>query len=204
MLQSPLKQTRYLDAEIASSVPVLVSCIPMTSQSFAAQVLSKVSMWPIPLTPSTAAVRTLNVQNVSSFEPRPRPGGLVFLADGFPLRPLPLSLFSSKCPSPFTQFQVFPTQVLASFFRRVGCGNPTTPRLLHYRHCCLLVCVLRAFLISSLRVPRFPRRRCPNFATAGMVAVGNNFALLGFIATTRCCWQACTVSIDEFSHQSMS
>ena len=47
-------------------------------------------------------------------QPRPRPGGLVFLADGLPLRPLPPSLFSSKCPSPFPQFlQVFPTQVLA-------------------------------------------------------------------------------------------
>ena len=36
-------------------------------------------------------------------QPRPRPGGLVFLAGGLPLRPLPPSLFSSKCPSPFTQ-----------------------------------------------------------------------------------------------------
>ena len=45
-------------------------------------------------------------------QPRPRPGGLVFLADGLSLRPLLPSLFSSKCPSPFTQFQVFPTQVL--------------------------------------------------------------------------------------------
>ena len=45
-------------------------------------------------------------------QPRPRPGGLVFLADGLPFRPLPPSLFSSKCPSPFAQFlQVFPTQV---------------------------------------------------------------------------------------------
>ena len=46
-------------------------------------------------------------------QPRPRPGGLVFLAGGLPLRPLPPSLFSSKYPSPFTQFQVFSTQVLA-------------------------------------------------------------------------------------------
>ena len=46
-------------------------------------------------------------------QPRPRPGGLVFLAGGLPLHPLPPSLFSSECPSPFTQFQVFPTQVLA-------------------------------------------------------------------------------------------
>ena len=39
-------------------------------------------------------------------QPRPRPGGLVFLAGGLPLRPLPPRLFSSKYPSPFTKFQV--------------------------------------------------------------------------------------------------
>ena len=49
-------------------------------------------------------------------QPRPHPGGLVFHADGLPLRPLPPSLFPSKCPPPFAQFrtQVFSTQVLAS------------------------------------------------------------------------------------------
>ena len=93
---------------------------------------------------------------------------------------------------------------LPSFFRRAGCGTPTTPRLLHCRHFCLLACALRAFLLSSLRVPHFPRRRCPNFATAGTVAAGSDFALLRCITTSRCCWQACTFSIDGFSHQSMS
>ena len=44
----------------------------MTSQPFAAQVLSRVSKCPISLTPLTAAVRTLNVPNVSSSS---RPGG---------------------------------------------------------------------------------------------------------------------------------
>ena len=44
---------------------------------------------------------------------RPRPGGLVCLAGGLPLCPFPPSLFLSKCPPPFTQFQVFSTQVLA-------------------------------------------------------------------------------------------
>ena len=44
---------------------------------------------------------------------RPRPDGLVFLAGGLPLRPLPPSLFPSKYPPLFTQFQVFSTQVLA-------------------------------------------------------------------------------------------
>ena len=37
----------------------------------------------------------------------------MFLPDGLPLRLLTPSLFSSKCPSPFAQFQWFPTQVLA-------------------------------------------------------------------------------------------
>ena len=37
----------------------------------------------------------------------------MLLAGGLPLRPLPPSFFSSKFPSPFTQFEVFSTQVLA-------------------------------------------------------------------------------------------
>ena len=45
---------------------------------------------------------------------RPRPDGLlVFLTGGLPLHPLPPSLFPSKCPPPFTQFQVLSTLVLA-------------------------------------------------------------------------------------------
>ena len=67
MLQSPLKRTRYPEAEISEVPSLLVSCNPMTSQPFAAQVLNRVSAWPIPLTPLTAAGRTLNVPNVSSF-----------------------------------------------------------------------------------------------------------------------------------------
>ena len=46
-------------------------------------------------------------------QPRPRPGGLVFLAGGFSLRPLPPSFFPGKYPPPFTQFQVFSTQIIA-------------------------------------------------------------------------------------------
>ena len=152
-----------------------------------------------------AAVRTLNVPNVSSSS---RDLTLValcflrtdFLSARFPRRlfranALRLSLSSSRC---------FLPRFSPPFFRRVGCDTPTTPRLLHRRHCRLLTCALRAFLLSSLRVPRFPRRRCPNFATAGTIAAENDFTLLGFIAASRCCWQACTVSIEEFSHQSMS
>ena len=135
-------------------------------------------------------------------QPRPRPGGLVFLADGLPLRPLPPSLFrANTLRLSLSSSRCFLPRFVPSFFRRVGCGSPTTPRLLHRRHCRLLARALRAFLLSSLRVPRFPRRRCPNFVTAGTIAAGNDFALLGFIAASRCCWQTCTVSIDKFSHQ---
>ena len=58
---------------------------------------------------------------------------------------------------------------LPRVFRHVGCGTPTKPRRLFSRLSCLLTCDLRAILLSSLRVPRFPRR-CPNFAAAGTVA----------------------------------
>ena len=59
MVQSPLKKTRCLDVEISVVPSLLLSCNPMTSQPFAAQVLSRVSMWPIPLTPLTAALGLL-------------------------------------------------------------------------------------------------------------------------------------------------
>ena len=151
-------------------------------------------------------MRTLNVPNVSSSSRDLVLATLCymqaaflstrFLRRFFRANALRLSLSSmSGC---------FVTRFLPSFFRHVGCSTPTTPRLLHHRHVCLLACCLRAFLLSSLRVPRFPRRRCPNFATASTVAAGNGFALLGCIIASRCCWQACTVSIDEFLHQSMS
>ena len=40
---------------------------------------------------------------------------------------------------------------------------------------------------------------------AQLVAARNNFTLLGCITTTsRCCWEAYIVSIDEFSHPSAS
>ena len=137
-------------------------------------------MWPILLTPLTAAVRTLNVPNVSSSSRDLALAALCFLrADflsaRFPRRffranALRLSLSSSRC---------FLPRFLLSFFRCVGYGTPTTLRLLHRRHFCLLAWTLRVFLFSSLRVTRFPRRRCPNFAAAGTVAAGNDFALLG-------------------------
>ena len=113
LLQPPLKQMPYPDVEISEVPSLLVTCNPMTSQPFAAQVLSRVSMCPIPLTPLTSAMRTLNVPNVSSSSRDLALVALCFLRTDF-LRPLPPSFFSSKCPLPFAQFlQVFPTQVLA-------------------------------------------------------------------------------------------
>ena len=138
-------------------------------------------------------------------QPRPRPGGLVFLADGLPLHPLPPSLFSSKCPSPFAQFlQVFPTQVFAfllpmCWVRHSHHASTSPSSTLSLTRVCPPS--IPPLLASG---PMFPRRRCPNFATADTIAAGNDFALLGFIVVRRCCCQACTVGIDEFSHQLMS
>ena len=204
MLQPPLKNTRYPDAEFSDVLSLLVSCNPMTSQPFAAQVLSRVLMWPIPSTPLTAAVRTLNVPNVSSSSRDLALVALCFLRADFLSARFPRRLFRAKALRLSLSSRCFLPRFLPSFFQRIGCGNPTTPRLLHRRHFCLLACALRVFLLSSLQVLRFPWRRCPNFATAGTVAARNVFAMLGCIATSRCCWQACTVSIDNFSHQSMS
>ena len=160
-------------------------------------------MCPIPLTPLTAAVRTLNVPNVSSSSRDLTLAALCFLRTDFLSAHFPRHFFRANTLRLSLSSRCFLLRFLPSFFRRVGCGTPTTPRLLHCRHFCLPACALRVFLLS-LRVPRFPRRRCPNFATAGTVAAGNDFTLLGCITASRCCWQACTVSIDEFSHQSMS
>ena len=161
-------------------------------------------MWPIPLTPLTAAVRTLNVPNVSFSSRDLALAALCFLRADFLSARFPRRFFRANTLRLSLSFRCFLPRFLPSFFRRERFGTPTTPGLLHRRHFCLLTCALRAFLLSSLRVPRFSRRRRPNFATAGTVAAGNDFALLGCITASRCCWQACTVSVDEFSYQSMA
>ena len=79
---------------------LLVPCNPMTSQPFAAQVLSRVSMWPIPLTPLTAAVRTLNVPNVSSSSRDLALAALCFLRADFLSPHFPV-VFSEQIPSAF-------------------------------------------------------------------------------------------------------
>ena len=103
-----------------------------------------------PLTPLAAAVRTFDVTNVSSFSRDLVLAVLYFMRTSvFAVHFLPPSLSSSCFPS-----------LLPSFFRRSGCSAPKIPRLLHRHHLCLLACVLCAFLLSSTRVPCFPRRWC--------------------------------------------
>ena len=102
-----------------------------------------------------AAVQTLNVWNMSSSNRNLALAALYFmqadcLITHFPRRffrmdAVRLSL-SSKC--------------LPRFLACAGCSTPTTPRVLHGRHFFSLECDLRTFLLSSLRVPRFPRWRC--------------------------------------------
>ena len=117
-------------------------------------------------------------------QPRPRPCGLVFLGGGLALRPFPPSPFPSKCPSPFTQFQVFCTQFIA--FVLPTCWvqhshhasiSPSSTLLLT-RVCPPSILPLPA---SS---PTFPRR-CSNCATAVTVAVGIDFSSLGCITASR-------------------
>ena len=80
---------------------------------------------------------------------------VAFLSPRFPHRffranVVRLSL-SSRC---------FLPRFLPLFLRQsVGCSTPNMPRLHHRRHFCLIACALRASLVSSLRVPLFPRRR---------------------------------------------
>ena len=116
---------------------------------------------------------------------RPRPGGLCFLRAHFLSTRFPRRFFRANALRLSLSSRCFLPRFLPSFFRRVGYGTPTTHRFLHRRHFCLLACALRAFILSSLRVPLFPRRRGPNFATAGTVAAGNDFALLRCITASR-------------------
>ena len=61
----PLKQTQYPNATSSGVPSLLVSCSPNTPQPFATQGHSGVSKSPIPLTPLTAAMRTLRMPDVS-------------------------------------------------------------------------------------------------------------------------------------------
>ena len=92
-LQSPLKKTRYPDATISEVPSLMVSCSPITSQAFSPQVLGRVSMWPIPFTTLTAAVRTLNVPSVSSSSRDLALAALCFLRGDFLLAYFPRRFF---------------------------------------------------------------------------------------------------------------
>ena len=151
-------------------------------------------MWPIPLTLLTSAVRTLTVPNVSSNSRNLALASLCLVRAAFlsacffpPCRffranALRLSL-SSRCLLP---------RVLPSFFR-----------LQHSKH-------FSTFIVDPFAYSRVPSEHpySPCFGSSFFrggdvptftLATANDFSLMGCITTSRCCWQACTVSIDEFS-----
>ena len=99
-LQSPLKKARYPDAAISEVPSLFVSYSPMTSQPFTAQGPSRVSMCPIPLTPLTAAVRTLSMPNVSSSS-RDSPWRPCVSCGRTSSPPASLVAFSEQIPSAF-------------------------------------------------------------------------------------------------------
>ena len=101
-LQSPLKKARYPDATISEVQSLSVSCSPITtSQAFSPEVLSRVSMWPIPFTTLTAAVRKLNVPNVSSSCRDLALAALCFLRGDFIYLPNSPVAFSERISSVF-------------------------------------------------------------------------------------------------------
>ena len=111
-------------------------------------------MWPIPLlAPMTPAVRTVNVPNVSSSSRDLALAALCFLRADFLSARFPRYFFRANTLRFSLSSRCFLPRLLPSFFRLVGYGTPTTPRLLHRRHFCFLACALRAFLLSSFRVP---------------------------------------------------
>ena len=126
-LQSPLKKTRYPDATISEVPSLFVSCSPMTSQPFTAQSLSRVSICPIPFKPLTAAVRTLNVPNVSFSNRDLALAALCFLRADFLSARFPRRFFRADALRLSLSSRCFLARFLSSFFRRVRCGTPTTP-----------------------------------------------------------------------------
>ena len=116
------------------------------------------------------------------FQPGPRPGGLVLYAGGLPHHPPTPSLFPSKCPPSFAQFQVLPTQVLAFVFltcraqqSQHASTSPSSP-----------------LLLTRVCPPSIPTLLAsgPTFSAAAVhqlwtVAAGNDFALLGCVTASR-------------------
>ena len=179
----------------------------MTSQPFAAQVLAEQQDVDVVDTVDAVDRCCANVERAERelLQPRPRPGGLVFLADGLPLRPLPSSLFSSKRLSPLTQFQVFPTRVLAFLLptcwvrQSHHASTSPSPTLLLTRVCPPSIPPLPAsgpmFSAATVSQLRYRRHGCrwKRFRFVG-VHHRQSILLAGY----------CTISIDEFSHQSTS
>ena len=168
------------DATISGVPSLMVSCSPPTLQPFAVQGLSRVSMWPVPLAPLTAAVRTLKLAERELVQLTPRPCGRVFFAEGLPVRPLPPSLFPSKSSPSFTQVQVFSTQILAFVL--------PTSWVQHFQHA-------SAFQSSTLLLTRVCPPSMPTllasgpmfFAAAVRLPRGTIPLKMGCILTNRCC-----------------
>ena len=72
------------------------TCRTITSQPFAAQGFSRVSMWPILLMPLTAAVRTLNMPNVISSSRDLALAALCYMRVAFLTTRLPRRLFRAN------------------------------------------------------------------------------------------------------------
>ena len=188
-----------------SFVP-FVSCSPMTSQPFAAQGLSRVSMCPIPLTPLTAAVRTLNVPIMRSSS-----RGLALAALCF----LQADVLSARFPRRFFRANALRLSLSCRYFlprpssclRSSGVMGAAFPASLHFSivHTSAYSRVPSEYSSSPrFRSHVFRGGGVPTLLSQARVAAGNDFALLGCTPASRCCWQACAISIDELWHQSMS
>ena len=105
-------------------------------------------MWPIPLRPLEAAVRTLNVPNVSSCIRDLALAAWCFMWAAF-LVACFLRHFFRASALRFSLSSRFLPRFPPWFFRRGGCSIPTTPRILHSRLFCLLTCDLRTILLIS-------------------------------------------------------
>lgn len=113
-MQSPPNFTRCLATRISEISSLLASCSPMTSATNVADAVDAFESC------------CLHIERAKRefLQPPPCPDGLMLRACVF-LHPLPLSPFASKYTPSFAPFQAS-TQVPALFFRRAGCGIPTT------------------------------------------------------------------------------
>ena len=161
-------------------------------------------MWPIPLTSLTVAVRTLKLPTVRSSSRNLALEALCFVTAAF------LSVS-------------FPRR----FFRQMTSAFRSVPGVFYPSSCLRSSDVLGAVLLTRLdfttvdtfAYPRVPSRHPYSLRFGSHFIRGEAVRTLlpqvrlpretislklGCITISRCCWQACTVSIDEFSHQSTS